>query len=105
MLSECVINAYATPPSMWDSLVSEPVCDGHGNGSGRSDEEWGAIADNLEGAAVRMLLLAEYISCRRGRHCVDHKSHALAAKYVAKRHVALRRVLGFKYPKEGVLQL
>jgi hypothetical protein len=72
---------------------------------GENDGEWLVIAGRLERIGIIALLLAEYIGARRGSYCGDHKTHRVAAKMVAKRHIAIRRVVGFTFPKSGILQL
>lgn len=104
MLSEKVIRVYTTPPSRWSAMLSDPP-GGRGFGEGIDETEWEKIADELEESAIRMLLLSEYISRRCGGYWGNRRSHAVAAKCVSKRQVALRRALGFLSPKEGPLRL
>ena len=93
-------------PMDWRQLVETPLPDGHGNDcNGKTDKEWNEIADDLESAAIRALLLSEYIQARRGGYCGDHKDHANASRMVEKRHKSIRKALGFSLPGSGLLRL
>lgn len=92
-------------PCDWQVLVEEPECDGHGNHNGKGDTEWQEIADDLEAAAIRALLLAEYIQNRRGGYCGNHATHEDASKRVSKLHVRVRRACGYTMPSSGILHI
>lgn len=87
------------PPYEWIDVVEAT------HPGSRNDKDWREVARDLEAIAVRCALLAEYIECRRGGYCGDHYDHEQAAKNVSKRHVAIRKALGYSYPKQGVLKL